>query len=444
MAGFEDIGALLGLPASNELSYQKGLALGANTQNAMQQARERVRQNTAIEQLTSNPSVAAELGINPALLTAVAGGIDPRQITGAAKDTQERNFRATAGSDDPSVDAGARNRALYGIASGPVKPFEAVGTHGYQDILHPESGIMPIPGAATGGGGDAAAIQVLRAFGFLDAGGHVAPGREKDAFDVMRTTGKTVDEGGVPGVIDFNPFAHSAPAHNVPAAAGGAPDMSGLIPPVAAPVVPASTTPAPPVAGAGVAQPVSSAGRVASNVAEIEKAKAIGKGAGDASVALPDAVADIEKLRGSVQGLLAAPGFNGVYGNVQGQPLARGAMGLLSQDVADAQGKLKNIDAQTFGIAIQKMRGLGQLSNAEGLKVTDAFTRASNPLISEPEAREAWAEVLTYLDAAEARVNRKTQLPGGAPPAAPAVGGAYADPAKEARYQAWKAAHGGQ
>lgn len=461
MAGFEDIGSLLGLPANNEISYQKGLALGANTQNALQLARQRVRENTALEKISTDTNLAAELGLPPGLMAAVAGGIDPRQLTGAAGQIQERNFRATAGSQDPGVDAGARNRALAGVASGPVETFKAVGSKGYQDVFHPESGVMPLGNGAAGGGGDAAAIQILSAFGFLDPAGHVKPGMEKQAFDTMRSTMHAVDLGGVPGVIDANPFAHMLPpapagmppaasSANMPSPASLGAELAPPAPVAAPPMLPPASAPAAPVApvaGVGAAQPVSSAADVGANAAEIERQKVIGKGAGDASVALPDSIADTERLRSNIQSFLAKPGFDSVYGNIQGQPLVRGAMGVLSQDTANAQAALKNIDAQTFGIAVQKMRGLGQLSNAEGLKVTDAFSRATNPLISGPEARTAWDEVLTYLDAAEARANRKATLPGaGAPaPAAPAggaVGGAYADPAKEARYQAWKAAQG--
>lgn len=450
MADFSDIGALLGLPANNEMAYQKGLALGANTQNALAQARQRVRENTKIEQLTG---LADELGLTPAHITALQGGIDPRQITGAAGDIQERGFRQEIA--DPSVPLATANRRALAISGKPTGAYEAVGSRGYQDIFDPEAGIKPLPGGAASGGGDAAAIQVLRAFGFIDDTGQVVPGRERQAFDVMRTTGRTVDEGGVPGVIDFNPFAGAA------APAGVATDVSALVPPApaapspapASPVLPpaaksAASTPA--VAGAGATQPVSSAARVGANAAEIERQKVIGKGVGEATLAAPEQVAESQRLAGNIRQLLASPGFSGAYGNLQGQPGVRTAMGILDQDTANSQALLKNIDAQTFGIAIQKMRGLGQLSNAEGLKVTDAFTRAVNPLISEPDARAAWEEVLTYLDAAEARAMRKTQMPGTSvvPPGAnatPATGVTpYADPAKEARYQAWKAAQGRQ
>lgn len=442
MADFSDIGALLGVPAGNELSYQKGLALGANTQNAMQQARERVRKNTAMEQLGG---LADELGIPAAYLTAVQAGVDPREITGASNQILEHGLRATASSADPNVDAGARNRALYGVASGPVKPFEAVGSHGYQDILHPELGVMPL-GAAAGGGGDAAAIQILQAFGFLDPSGHVTPGRERQAFDVMRTTGKTVDEGGVPGVTDFNPFVPHALGGPMPTPAAAPAGPGNLGAELAPPAPVAAPAPAPAVAGPGAVLPISSATRVASNVAEIEKAKKVGEAAGNNAAALPDALADIDKLEGNVDNLLKMPGFDSVYGHIQGQPVMQTLTGLASQDAANAQAQLKNIDAQTFGIAVQKMRSLGSLSNAEGMKVTDAFTRATNTKISPVEARAAWQEMKTLLNTARLRAQGKTQIPPASTPSGPSAAGpgAYADPAKEARYQAWKAAQGGQ
>jgi hypothetical protein len=138
---------------------------------------------------------------------------------------------------------------------------------------------------------------------------------------------------------------------------------------------------------------------------------------------LPDALADIDKLSSSIDNLLAAPGFSGIYGNVQGQPVLAGAADLVSPDIADARAALSNIDAQTFQIAIQKMRGLGQLSNLEGTRVTNAFTRATNTKLSDEEAMRAWGEVRAYLQAAKARaVQKANMVPGaGVTPAAPAA-----------------------
>jgi hypothetical protein len=157
----------------------------------------------------------------------------------------------------------------------------------------------------------------------------------------------------------------------------------------------------------------------------VARATEVGKGTGEAQLGLEDTLADINKLRTNVNNFLAAPGFKSVYGNVQGQPGVRGVLGVADQDIADAQASLKNLDAQTFGIAIQKMRGLGQLSNAEGMKVTDAFTRATNPTISETEAGVAWNDVLDGLDLAEARAKRRARplAPASPAPAAAAAPG---------------------
>lgn len=416
MAGWDDVGQLIaGNSASNELSYQKGLALGANTQNAMQQARERVRVNTALEKLGTDPSMAEQLGLTPAALTLLQAGVNPDQASSAALHDQERKFRTSIA--DPTVDLGVANRQALALSNKPTGAFDPVGSKGYQNIFHPEQGVMPLPGGAASGGGDAAAIQILQAFGFLDANGHVIPGKERQAFDVMRTTGKTVDEGGVPGTIDFNPFAASSPTHGP----GASPtDMTSLLPPApaAANMPPAAS----PVAGTGVVSPASSAARVAANAAEIERAKEMGTAAGKNAAQLPDTNADIDQMEASINQLLSSPGFENAYGHIQGQPIMSTLTGLVDQDAMNSQAMLKNLNAQTFGLAIKKMVGLGQLSNAEGMKVTDAFTLASNPLIDPQIARAAWGSVQQRLAQARTRADVKANNVPGAGAAAPAAG----------------------
>lgn len=413
MADFSDIGALLaGNSAGNELAYQKGLSLGANTQNALQQARERVRQNNAMDNLSN---LADQLGIPAAYVTAIQAGVNPQQIAGTRKDIQEVGFRDRAA--DPNATPEAANVALRGVASGPVERYYKVGNSvgdKFTEGLTPN----PTPGGETG---EAAPIQVLRAFGMLDDTGHVPSDSRRQAFDVMRSTQRTVDLGGVPATVDANPFAAMIPPIPQPGPAPAAPSgVGGLVPPSPAPAA-ASPLPA--------ARPTSTAQAVGANAAEIARAKEVGKTVGENQMTAPDRLADIDKLAGNVTALLQKPGFSGVYGNIQGQPGVRTVAGLLSQDITDAQAALKNIDAQTFGIAIQKMRGLGSLSNAEGMKVTDAFTRAVDPRISEQDARAAWAEVLDGLNKARTRVLTNTLLPpegGGvtsAPGVAPAAGG---------------------
>jgi hypothetical protein len=75
--------------------------------------------------------------------------------------------------------------------------------------------------------------------------------------------------------------------------------------------------------------------------------------------------------------------------------------GVVSQDAADAIAARKQLGSQAFGVAIQKMRGLGALSNAEGLKVENALTRAMDSTISPQEARIAFGELQTQLNELE-------------------------------------------
>lgn len=363
--GWKMLGDALG--GDSELEYEKGLNLGANTENALSQASER-RAKAKAQTESEEAFVALGLPRSQAhamSVTQQAGGSFKDVGDILAKD-QETGLRADA-AGLTGLDFTTGNRRAMGFTAGPVDRYQKVG-NGADDRFD-EAGVQPLPGGAQEGGGSAAAIQILRAYGLLDENGQVKPGMEEKAFDVMRSTERNVDFGGVPGVTSANPFHHG---------------------PKAAPVADAST--------------------VAGNAGEIKRQQEVGSAAGVAQAALPDQLADISKLRDSVNGLLGAKGFSGVYGNIQGQPGVRTLAGLGDQDIQDAQIRLKNIDAQTFGVAVQKMRGLGQLSNAEGTKVTDAYTRAVDPRIGEEEARQAWNEVLDGLDLAEARAKRKAQV----------------------------------
>lgn len=392
MSGFAKLGDALA--GDSELEYQKGLSLGANTENALAQASERrAKAQAQIGLADQLKSAGFKPEIAEASSSALTSGANLGDVIAMAAKQQEMGFRDDA-AGLTGLDVATGNRRLMGVANGPVDRFQKVG-NGVDDRFD-EAGVQPLPGGAQEGGGSAAAIQILRAYGLLDENGRVLPGQEERAFDVMRSTERNVDFGGVPGVTTANPF-HKGPK------------------------------------AAAVSDPTT----VGGNAGEIERQKEVGKGAGVAQTALPDALADITKLRDSVNGLLGSKGFSGVYGNVQGQPGVRTVMGLADQDVQDAQIRLKNIDAQTFAVAVQKMRGLGQLSNAEGTRVTDAYTRATDPRTSEQDARLAWNEVLDSLDLAEARAKRKAQVstlpPAGGQPASGNQPSAPSNPAGETR-----------
>ena len=109
---------------------------------------------------------------------------------------------------------------------------------------------------------------------------------------------------------------------------------------------------------------------------------------------------DVLKMQGNVQGLLDAPGFDAVYGKSRFMSPSM----LPGGEGADAEARRNQLEAASFGISIQQMKGLGALSNAEGMKVTAAYTRAVDPKQSEEAAREAWAEVQGYLKMAQDRI----------------------------------------
>jgi len=391
--GYEMLGEAIG--GDSELAYQQGLNLGARTNEAMANARKRVDENTARENLSRTLEAAGiPRGTADASAEALRAGAGLGDVIGILGKQQEQGFRGIAGSDDPSVDSGARNRALYGVASGPVKPFEAVGARGYQDILHPESGVMPL-GDAADGGGDAAAIQIMRAYGFLDETGRVRPGMERQAFDVMRSTMRLTDEGGVPGVVSANPFGRST------APAGG-----GLGDVTAPPLANVPTTPAAAPASAGPAiAPISSVGRVAGNVAEIERAKVIGKETGQAQAELPikeakhrnqlqaseRVIGNLDQVIADVSGWTAGPGGK-LIGMVWGTP------------AYDLQAALGTIKGNIFVQQLQQMRyesptggALGQIAIQE-METMKAILGSLDTAQSPKQLRQMLQQVRTHYD----------------------------------------------
>jgi hypothetical protein len=142
----------------------------------------------------------------------------------------------------------------------------------------------------------------------------------------------------------------------------------------------------------------------AAKAGAVEASKTIAGAKADAQVNLGSNLDEINKMREQVSGLLSDPGFDTIYGAssvVDPRNYIRGT------DAANAAARREQIDAQAFGISIQKMKGLGALSNAEGSRVTAAFTRATNPKLSAVEAKKAWVEVQHYLDLAERRAKQK-------------------------------------
>jgi len=410
MDGWANLGAAFG--GDSEKSYQEGLALGAQTENALAQARQRVEQNAARARMEQD-LIATGLGRNEAraastALSAGAGLTDPISLL---LKNQEFGFRAKAG--DPNVPLDEGQRALLGVAPGPVEPIYKVGNRAFNKFETPAN--IDDLGAVFGGdsGGSSAFIQSARAFGLLEPDGSIRPENRALAYEILRNTDKAFDVGGVPNIYSGNPY--------------GAPGPRGVTPVGAPPQGPQAAGPSPATSAPGpTARPLASVADVAANKGTIAAATEQGQAQGRNAAGLESYFSTVDKFGSEIDKFLEMPGFDSAYGNWQGTDLGAAVTGLGSQDAANAQAQLGVLKGQAFLANIQKMRGFGQLSNMEGGKVEGAYTRAINARIGSEEARQAWAEVKTHLaELKRVAAIEAGQAPSGAAPAAPADAGGW-------------------
>ncbi len=396
---FDALGAALG--GDSEKSYEEGRALGAKTEEALANARRRVMENDA---LARGRSTLVAAGVPEAqadaAYTALQGGgklDDPIQLMLKG---QEFDFRKTAG--DPNTTPGNANAALRGVASGPVEPLYAVGAHGYANKFSDTDTVTPLPGGAGGGsgGGVSATMQFLRARGVLDDSGNIRPGWENYAAHVLHPTTKSVVVNGVPTMVSDNPeqYAPGATAPSRPSAPGAAPA------PAAAPTA------------SVVATPLSTTASEATAAGQIAAGKAQGEAQGKNAASLPTALNTIDTFSKDIDNLVASPGFDTIYGARVGTGPGQAIATFASQDAADAAGLRSKVNAEAFRASISSMRGLGQLSNAEGEKVQAALTTLANPHLSPVAARAAAQQLKAHL-AELRRVAQVEANQGGAPAA---------------------------
>ena len=123
-------------------------------------------------------------------------------------------------------------------------------------------------------------------------------------------------------------------------------------------------------------------------------------------------------------------------------------------DAADAQAKLNTLKSQVaFGV-LQDMRNnsktggaLGAVSDSEGKRL-EANLAALENAQSEKQMKESLQKIIEYTEGAKERLRSSFNLRHGGRQApqqqqsAAPVGGTYADPAKEARYQQWLKSQG--
>lgn len=349
MAGFEDIGAaLVGNEGGNALSYAKGLQYGANTQAALAMARERVSKNLARENLDQSLSgLIPDANRRRGYVSLIQSDTNPAQLFDAELKRNELGVRQ--GILNPEKTDTDRQLSLLSLANGPVKPFESLGDGQFQNILHPDQGVQQTALA------DALVDKNLMA-ARLDEEKRLHPEKFQTASPFLVTPGGPLTKG-----RDANGNPTLTPSLGtdgkpLPYAAGVA-DIAGAR------------------AGAAKEATMRAANRVA----------------------LPGRVNDIAQFNTNLDNFAKQPGFDSVYGNLVGTDLGQKGMGLLSQDAQNAMAARDTLKSQAFTVAIQKMKGLGSLSNAEGLKVEAAMSRLFNPKISPAEARIAMAELKAQL-----------------------------------------------
>jgi hypothetical protein len=131
-AGFiQGLGDLIGSPGQSELNYEKGRALGANTEVALAQARERVEKERARQALAGQLKTFLPANIADASATALSAGAGLGDVMTMRDKNQEYDFRATAG--DPAKSFAERNIALQGVSNAPVERFGTAGEGLVQD-----------------------------------------------------------------------------------------------------------------------------------------------------------------------------------------------------------------------------------------------------------------------------------------------------------------------
>lgn len=116
MSGWENLGNAIGggnkLPAA--VAYQQGMQLGASTQDALAQARSRIDENNAKENLDKNLADAIpDPQTRAIVVNGIRSGVDPRNITGANSDAFKLATQKSV--QDPNTSPGQTARDLLSI-----------------------------------------------------------------------------------------------------------------------------------------------------------------------------------------------------------------------------------------------------------------------------------------------------------------------------------------
>lgn len=370
MSGFDALGDLIGggLESRKENAFQQGRYRAAQTEDALTQAR--VNQAKALQAEAENNQrtelevmrAAGQLDFaNPsndlfarALLGGVTAGLP--HIGTAQLSAQEFRNRDTLG--DPNAPALDRTRAGNAVEGKFEGDLKAVGANGVYNITDDEPELSVMAGLGSGARLPSSAIQNFNQRMELDPNGAstMTPAQKVAVFDQMVRADRMVNAGGVTNALP------------------------GVNPNQAAP-----------------AKPVVDLATVTNNAATIEHGKTTAKTQAKLAIALPGVVESLDNFGADIDRLMTSPGFNTIYGR-SGAAQAMLHPTLQPQEYRDAKALRDTLGGEAFQSSIQKMRGLGALSNAEGEKVQVALTAALDPNQDEAQAAQSFEILKIRLD----------------------------------------------
>lgn len=201
MAGWDELGGVLGRGGNTTDAYQRGASRAAQLDRLIADAK--IKRSEA-DALANMPGALVKLNMPADLSTVLAAGYNPQQLSGYMGDMQEQGFRGDAAARALSGDWGGANAALMGVASGP----QALATIEGQNLL--ANRFLEGGGAVTtteqGRAGMAADAARARAADASAASSHASAARTRQA------TGIDAAEFGLKRSGQWNPGGASAGA----------------------------------------------------------------------------------------------------------------------------------------------------------------------------------------------------------------------------------------
>lgn len=402
MSGFEALGDLIGggLETRKENAFQQGRYRAAQTEDALTQARVNQakalqaeaenNQRSELEAMRATGQIDFANPSNDLFARALLGGVTAGlpHISTAQLGAQEFRNRETLG--DPTAPALDRARAGNAVEGNFEGDLKSLGQNGYYNITDdtPELSVMAGLGSSSPRLPSSAIQNFNQAVQLDPSILQLPPERQRAIFEQFVRADKLFNAGGVTNVVP------------------------GINPNQATP-----------------AKPVVDLATTATNAGEIERAKTTAKTQAKLAIALPGVVEGLDEFQSNIDKFLAEPGYTQVYGKSGAAARMSPTPLLLPEAYRNAKAKYDTLGGEAFLNTVQKMRGLGALSDAEGARVQDALSAALNQDQSEEAAAVSWEALKVRLDSfrriAELEAGLKA-VPGinvgaGAAPAAPAA-----------------------